>query len=100
GELARRWVSTPGPLDRSERLALQGTLRGAEGAARFEAMMDHLAGAVRDRALAGGEGAADWADLWSRLTEWPDRAAGLNLDRGEVLASALNDLERTKARAC
>ena len=59
-----------------------------------------LAAAVRDRALAGGARAADWADLWSRLTEWPDRAAGLNLDRGEVLASALNDLERTKARAC
>lgn len=100
GDLARRWVSTPGPLDRSERLALQGTLRGAEGAVRFEAMMDHLAAAVRDRALAGGARAADWADLWSRLTEWPDRAAGLNLDRGDVLASALNDLERTKARAC
>lgn len=99
-DLARRWVASPGPLDRSERLALQGTLRGAEGAARFDAMMDRLAAAVRDRALAGGEGASDWADLWSRLTEWPDRAAGLNLDRGEVLASALNDLERTKARGC
>ena len=99
-QLARRWVGTPGALDRSERLALQGTLRGAEGAARFEAMMHHLSTAVRERALAGGEGASDWADLWTRLAEWPDRAAGLNLDRGEVLASALNDLERTKARAC
>jgi DNA polymerase-3 subunit delta' len=98
--LARRWVGEPGPLDRSERLALQGSLRGQEGAARFDDMMHHLAAAVRDRALAGGEGAADWADLWTRLAEWPDRAAGLNLDRGEVLASALNDLERTKARAC
>lgn len=99
-ELARRWIDAPGTLDRSERLALQGTLRGPEGAARFEAMMHHLSAAVRDRALAGGEGASDWAELWSRLTEWPDRAAGLNLDRAEVLASALNDLERTKARAC
>jgi DNA polymerase III subunit delta' len=99
-ELARRWVATAEPIDRSERLALQGTLRGQEGAARFEAMMDHLAAAVRDRALAGGQGASDWAELWGRLSELPDRAAGLNLDRGEVLASALNDLERTKARAC
>lgn len=99
-ELARRWVEGAGPLDRSERLALLGSLRGQEGAARFEDFMHHLAAAVRDRALAGGEGAPSWADLWTRLAEWPDRAAGLNLDRGEVLASALNDLERTKARAC
>ncbi|HEV2082804.1 MAG TPA: DNA polymerase III subunit delta' [Brevundimonas sp.] len=100
GELARRWVEGAGPLDRSERLALQGTLRGQEGAARFEDIMHHLATAVRDRALAGGHGASDWADLWTRLTDLPGRAAGLNLDRGEVLASALNDLERIKARAC
>ncbi len=98
--LARRWVQTPAPIDRSERLALQGSLRGQDGAARFDAVMDHLAAAVRDRALAGGEGASMWAELWARLTDLPDRAAGLNLDRGEVLASALNDLERTKARAC
>jgi DNA polymerase-3 subunit delta' len=98
--LTRRWVEAPGPLDRSERLAVQTSLRGPEASARFEAVMTHLAGAVRDRALAGGPGAPAWADLWSRLNDWPDRAAGLNLDRGEVLASALNDLERTKARAC
>lgn len=98
-ELARRWVDGAGPIDRSERLAALGGLKGAQATDRFDLMMGRLTAAVRRRALAGDQG-GEWADLWGRLTDWPERAAGLNLDRAEVLASVLNDLERTKARAC
>jgi DNA polymerase-3 subunit delta' len=31
------------------------------------------------------------------LSELPDRAAAINLDRADVLAGALADLQRTKA---
>ena len=40
---------------------------------------------------------ARWAELWERLSVLPDRAAGLNLDRADVLAGALHDLRKTKA---
>jgi DNA polymerase-3 subunit delta' len=64
--------------------------------------MDRLIAAVKVRALGEGAGqgrgqGARWAELWTRLSELPDRTAGLNLDRGDVLAGALADLARTKA---
>ena len=72
--------------------------RGVEGQARFETLMDRLIAAVKVRALNEGRGqGARWAELWTRLSDLPDRTAGLNLDRGDVLAGALADLARTKA---
>ena len=60
--------------------------------------MDRLIAAVKVRALNEGRGqGARWAELWTRLSDLPDRTAGLNLDRGDVLAGALADLARTKA---
>jgi DNA polymerase-3 subunit delta' len=95
--LARRWVDE-GPVDRAEQLAIADGFRGAEGPARFEALLDRLAAAVKARSLAeGGQGAA-WADLWTRLTEAPERAAAINLDRADILAGTLADLARVKAR--
>ena len=70
---------------------------GAEGQARFETLMDRLIAAVKVRALEEGASGARWADLWSRLSELPDRTAAINLDRGDVLAGALADLQRVKA---
>ena len=40
-----------------------------------------------------------WADLWARLTEAPDRAVAINLDKGDLLAGALADLARVKRMA-
>ena len=95
--LARSWVESVA-VDRAEALAIADGFRGAEGQARFETLMDRLIAAVKVRALAAGPGqGAGWAELWSRLSELPDRTAGLNLDRGDVLAGALADLARTKA---
>lgn len=96
--LARRWVHQ-GVEDRAEVLAIADGFRGGEGPARFERIMDRLIAAVRERALEEPRSGRDWADLWSELSEIPDRTAGLNLDRGDALAGALTALERTRARA-
>ena len=97
--LARSWVGTP-HIDRGEQQSVADGFRGAEGQARFEALMDRLLAAVKTRALEEGPGhGARWADLWTRLSDLPDRAAGLNMDRADVLNGALADLERTKAAA-
>ena len=94
-QLARRWVD--GDIDRAEALAIADKFRGAEGQERFEVLMDRLTSAVRVRALQAGSGASNrWAELWERMQPLADRAAGLNLDRGDVLAGALSDLRRTQ----
>lgn len=96
-QLARIIVEAGG-LDRKEELDLAGSFRGAEGAVRFEALMDRLIATVKRRASeTGGREGAHWADLWGRLSELPERAAGLNMDKGDVLLGALADITRTKA---
>lgn len=96
-QLARRWVSEPS-LDRAEALAVADGFRGAEGQAKFDMVLDRLIAAVKEQALQSpaGQGAAAWAELWGRLSELPDRTAGLNLDRGDALAGALTDVARTR----
>lgn len=95
--LARSWVLGDA-VDRAEQLAVADGFRGAEGQARFEALMDRLIAAVKVRALEAPAGqGARWADLWTRLAELPDRTAAINLDRADVLAGALADIARTKA---
>ncbi|MBD3835511.1 DNA polymerase III subunit delta' [Brevundimonas sp.] len=97
-QLARQWVS--GDIDRAEALAVADKFRGSEGQERFETLMDRLIAAVRMQALDAAPDAGNrWAELWERLSPLPDRAAGLNLDRGDVLAGALADIRRTRARA-
>lgn len=99
-ELARGWVRAAA-VDRAEQLAVIDGFRGAEGQARFDMLMERLIAAVRERALEAGPGqGARWAELWTRLSELPDRASGLNLDKGDVLSGALADLARTKAMPC
>ena len=100
-QLAQGWVAAD-QIDRAEALSVADRFRGAEGQERFEVLMDRLIAAVEVRALEegaqeGGNGGARWAELWSRLSELPDRTAAINLDRGDVLAGALADLQRTKA---
>lgn len=95
--MAQAWVSAPA-VDRGEQLAFADSFRGSEGPARFEAMIDRLSAAVKARALESGADGAAWSDLWSRLSDLPDRTAAINLDRADVLAGALADLSRVKAR--
>ena len=100
-QLAQAWVSAP-TIDRAEALAAGDKFRGPEGQERFETLMERLSAAVKLRALeegarGSGSGGARWAELWSRLSELPDRTAAINLDRADVLAGALADLQRVKA---
>ena len=95
-QIAQAWVAAD-QIDRAEALSLADKFRGAEGQERFETLMDRLIAAVKVRALEEGASGAKWADLWTRLSELPDRTAAINLDRGDVLAGALADLQRTKA---
>jgi DNA polymerase-3 subunit delta' len=95
-QLAQAWVAAA-TVDRAEALAVADKFRGAEGQERFEILMDRLIAAVKVRALEEGATGARWAELWSRLVELPDRTAAINLDRGDVLAGALADLQRVKA---
>ncbi|WP_420477694.1 DNA polymerase III subunit delta' [Brevundimonas sp. FT23028] len=95
-QIAQDWVNAD-TVDRAEALAIADKFRGAEGQERFETLMDRLIAAVKVRALEEGASGARWADLWTRLSELPDRTAAINLDRADVLAGALADLQRTKA---
>ena len=97
-QLAQAWVAAPN-LDRAEVMAVADKFRGVEGQVRFEILMDRLIAAVKMRALEEGASGARWAELWERLSELPDRTAAINLDRADVLAGALADLQRTKAHA-
>lgn len=94
--LVRGWVDSPS-VDRAEQLAMADTFRGGEGQAKFDMVLDRLMAAVKTRAVqeGGGQGAR-WAELWTRLSELPDRTAGLNMDRGDALQGALADLARTR----
>ena len=100
--LARDWVDG-GSVDRARALKTADGFRGGEGPAKFDMLIDRLAAVCRDQALAlsaqgkaTANGAA-WSDLWRRLIELPERATALNLDRAELLAGAVADLERVKA---
>ncbi len=95
-QLAQAWVAADS-VDRAEALAAADRFRGPEGQERFETLMDRLTAAVKVRALEAGAGGERWAELWSRLVDLPDRTAAINLDRGDVLAGALADLQRVKA---
>jgi DNA polymerase-3 subunit delta' len=95
-QLAQQWVAAD-EIDRAEAMSVADKFRGAEGQERFETLMDRLIAAVKARALEEGASGARWADLWGRLSELPERTAAINLDRADVLAGALADLQRTKA---
>lgn len=95
--LARQWIEEP-IIDRAQLLSIADGFRGAEGQGRFETLMDRLTATIREHALAADPAhAARWADLWTRLSELPDRTSGLNLDRADVLNSAVADIRKTKA---
>ena len=94
--LVRGWVDSP-TVDRAEQLAMADTFRGGEGQAKFDMVLDRLLAAVKTRAVEAPAGqGARWAELWARLSELPDRTAGLNMDRGDALQGALADLARTR----
>lgn len=81
--------------DEAEMLRFADGLRGGEGQARLELLFARLAEAVRERAE--GERPETWGAVWDRLNRTPGEAAALNLDRADVLFSALADIRRARA---
>jgi DNA polymerase-3 subunit delta' len=85
-------------LDEGALLAMADTFRGADGAARFELLMDRLADQVRifvTQVAADGKnspGLDRWAAAWERLSNWPGEAEAVNLDRADVFWSVISDL--------
>lgn len=85
-------------LDEGALLALTDTFRGAEGAARFELVMERMADQVRifaTQVAADGKnspGLDRWATAWERLSNAPGEAEAVNLDRADVFWSVISDL--------
>lgn len=85
-------------LDEGALLAMADTFRGADGAARFELLMDRMADQVRifaTQAAVDGTnspGLDRWAAAWERLSSWPAEAEAVNLDRADVFWSVISDL--------
>jgi len=97
-------LTEPAPgADDPELLALAGQLRGAEGGVRLSLLFERLADQVRamlEESAKAGEGGSPelWFDAWDRLTQLPAEAEALNLDRQDVLYTAVAAL-REAARA-
>lgn len=89
-------------VDESRALALADKFRGGEGAAQFALLFERLSDRVHAFATgqAGqGVGGLDrWASAWETLQRLPREVEGLNLDRTDALFTALAEL-RLAARA-
>jgi len=81
--------------DEAEMLRFADGLRGGEGQVRLELLFSRLAQAVRERAEV--ERPEAWGAIWDRLVRTPGEAANLNLDRADVLFSALADIRKARA---
>ena len=81
--------------------ALADTFRGAEGGRRLNQLLlrlcDLIADRLRRRAFADPSASSRWADVWRKLSQLPDEAEGLNLDRNDVFWAALAELRAANA---
>lgn len=93
---ARALVARLPAIDASAAQHLADGFRGAEGAQRFALMMDRIAAALHDGAIAAaldGRGALDReAEAWSLVSEAPGEADAINLDRADAFFTALGCL--------
>ena len=81
--------------------ALADTFRGAEGGRRLSQLLlrlcDLIADQLRSRTFADPSTSSRWAEVWRKLSQLPDEAEGLNLDRNDVFWSALAELRAATA---
>jgi DNA polymerase-3 subunit delta' len=83
--------------DASELLGLAEKFRGAEGALRYQLLIDRVADRIRDAATQAadaddGLAAEPWVQAWGRLSAWPAQVEGLNLDRADAFWTMMADL--------
>jgi len=84
--------------DEAALLALADSFRGPAGMARFQLFFDRLAQRAHAHAvleLDDGQQrvSARWAEAWSALVDLPRRAEAVNLDRADVLYTAIARLK-------
>ena len=88
-------------LDEAALLALAGQFRGAEGAARFallfERLAEHVQAIIEAEAGRGDASLGLWLDAWDRLVSLPGEAEAVNLDRQDVLWTAVAALREAAA---
>ena len=81
--------------------ALADSFRGAEGGRRLGQLLMRLCDLIADRlrhhAFTDPSTASRWAEVWRKLSQLPDEAEGLNLDRNDVFWSALAELRAATA---
>ena len=83
--------------DEAALLALADSFRGPTGMVRFQLFFDRLAEHIHARAtteVAAGQrtSPARWAEVWSDLIDLPRQAEAVNLDRADVLYTAVSRL--------
>jgi DNA polymerase-3 subunit delta' len=88
--LAAQTVDRLPATDDAGLVALAESFRGAAGQARFGLFFDRLADRVHARAVESGS--ADLARAWSDLIDLPRHAEAVNLDRADVLFTAMSRL--------
>jgi DNA polymerase-3 subunit delta' len=90
--------------DEAALLAMADSFRGAEGQKRFELLFDRLADQIHAMAVHAAQGERPsaeierWARAWSQIEAVPGEAEAVNLDRADVLFSAIGQL-KAAARA-
>lgn len=83
--------------DEAALMSLADSFRGPVGMAKFQLFFERLAERVQTRAtmdaMAGRTGSpARWAEVWSDLVDLPRQAEAVNLDRTDVLHTAISRL--------
>jgi DNA polymerase-3 subunit delta' len=81
--------------------AMADTFRGAEGGRRLSQLLlrlcDLIAERLRRQSFADPPASSRWAEVWRKLSQLPDEAEGLNLDRNDVFWAALAELRAATA---
>lgn len=89
--------------DEAALLALADSFRGAEGQKRFDLLFERLADQIHDMAAHSAESERPsaeidrWAQAWGHIEAAPSEAEAINLDRADVLFTAISRL-RAAAR--
>lgn len=89
--------------DEAALLALADSFRGAEGQKRFELLFERLSDQIRDMAVHAAQAERPsaeidrWAQAWEQIEAAPSEAEAVNLDRSDVLFTAIGRL-RAAAR--
>ncbi|MDB5430275.1 MAG: holB [Caulobacter sp.] len=90
-------------VDEALLLSLADRFRGAEGAERFNLLLERLAAQVHEMAASAAlsgetQGLDRWAQAWELLQRLPVEAEAVNLDRADAFFTAVREL-RAAARA-